>query len=78
MKVMFLDNDGVICLSNNWGSRNTKRRKAGLKLSVPYLEIPVDIRLDNFDKKAVKILNEIGDFTPPWKSWVNITHHRVS
>jgi hypothetical protein len=47
MKVMFLDNDGVICLSNNWGSRNTKRRKAGLKLSVPYLEIPVDIRCEN-------------------------------
>jgi hypothetical protein len=63
MKVMFLDNDGVICLSNNWGSRNTKRRKAGLKLSVPYLEIPVDIRLDNFDKKAVKILNEILEET---------------
>jgi hypothetical protein len=60
---MFLDNDGVICLSNNWGSRNTKRRKAGLKLSVPYLEIPVDIRLDNFDKKAVKILNEILEET---------------
>jgi hypothetical protein len=50
-------------LSNNWGSRNTKRRKAGLKLSVPYSEIPVDIRLDNFDKKAVKILNEILEET---------------
>ena len=63
MKIIFLDNDGVICLSNNWGSRNTKRRKAGLKVSVPYSELPVDIRFDNFDKKAVKILNEILEET---------------
>lgn len=27
MKVIFLDNDGVICLSNNWGSRYTKQKK---------------------------------------------------
>jgi len=59
MKVIFLDNDGVICLSNNWGSRNTKRRKAGLKFSIPSSELPVDIRFDNFDKKSVRILNEI-------------------
>jgi 8-oxo-dGTP pyrophosphatase MutT (NUDIX family) len=63
MKVIFLDNDGVICLSNNWGSRNTKRRKAGLKASVPSSELPVDIRFDNFDKKAVRILNEILEET---------------
>jgi hypothetical protein len=63
MKVIFLDNDGVICLSRNWGSRNTKRRKAGLKVSVPHSELPVDIRFDNFDKKAVKILNEILEET---------------
>ena len=63
MKVIFLDNDGVICLSNNWGSRNTKRRKAGLKVSVPNSELPADIRFDNFDKKSVKILNEILEET---------------
>jgi len=63
MKVIFLDNDGVICLSNNWGSRNTKRRKSGLRSSVPPLEIPVGIRFDNFDKKAVRILNEILEET---------------
>ena len=63
MKVLFLDNDGVICLSNNWGSRTTKRRKAGLRASVPPLELPVDIRFDNFDKKSVKILNEILEET---------------
>lgn len=63
MKVIFLDNDGVICLSNNWGSRNTKRRKAGLKANIPSSELPVDIRFDNFDKKSVKILNEILEET---------------
>ena len=63
MKVIFLDNDGVICLSNNWGSRNTKRRKASVRASVPSLELPVDIRFDDFDKKAVKVLNEIIEET---------------
>jgi len=27
MKVIFLDNDGVICLSSNWGSRHKKQKK---------------------------------------------------
>jgi hypothetical protein len=63
MKVIFLDNDGVICLSSNWGSRTTKRRKAGLRASVPSLELPVDVRFDNFDKKSIKILNEILEET---------------
>jgi histidinol phosphatase-like enzyme len=27
MKVIFLDNDGVICLFNNWGSRAKKWSK---------------------------------------------------
>lgn len=63
MKVIFLDNDGVICLSNNWGTRTTKRRKAGLRASVPSLELPVDVRFDNFDKKSIKILNEILEET---------------
>jgi hypothetical protein len=26
MKVLFLDNDSVICLSNNWGSRYKKQQ----------------------------------------------------
>jgi hypothetical protein len=63
MKVIFLDNDGVICLSSNWGTRTTKRRKAGLRASVPSLELPVDVRFDNFDKKSIKILNEILEET---------------
>lgn len=61
MKVLFLDNDGVICLSNNWGNRFKKQRKVYTKDNPRPLnsEIPVKLRFDNFDKKAVKILNEI-------------------
>ena len=42
MKILFLDHDGVICLSTEWGSRFKKKTK-----------------FDNFNKKAVKVLNEI-------------------
>lgn len=62
MKVMFLDNDGVICLYNNWGGRQKKwaKYRSANPESSPYLkDAPVEIRFDNFDKKAIKILNEI-------------------
>jgi hypothetical protein len=61
MKVIFLDNDGVICLSNNWGSRFKKQRKVYTEENPRPLqkEIPVDLRFDNFDQKAIKILNRI-------------------
>ena len=60
MKVIFLDNDGVICLANNWGSRRKKQQKwGGLKLSMSTLSIPLEYRFDNFDQKAVKVLNTI-------------------
>jgi hypothetical protein len=60
LKIIFLDNDGVICLSNNWGSRVKKRNSwSGLKLSMSSREIPVEYRFDNFDEKAIKVLNEI-------------------
>jgi hypothetical protein len=60
MKVIFLDNDGVICLSSNWGSRHKKQKKWGnRKLSMNTKSIPVEYRFDNFDKKAIQILNEI-------------------
>jgi hypothetical protein len=63
MKVIFLDNDGVICLSNNWGGRFKKFKEYQKKN--PHIEfvndksIPVEYRFDNFDEKAVKVLNEI-------------------
>jgi hypothetical protein len=61
MKVIFLDNDGVICLSNNWGSRYKKQRKVYYKENPRPIhdEIPVNLRFDNFDQKAIKVLNRI-------------------
>ena len=66
MKVLFLDHDGVICLSNNWGSRIkkwSKYRSANPHSSKYFDDAPVEIRFDNFDKKAVKVLNEILEST---------------
>jgi hypothetical protein len=64
MKVIFLDNDGVICLSGNWGTRHKKQDKwGGKKLSMDITSIPVECRFDNFDKKAVKVLNQILETT---------------
>jgi hypothetical protein len=70
-KVIFLDNDGVICLSDNWGSRFKKARQwmidEGLPEHAPNVinekTRPVKVRLDNFDKKAVNVLNEILEKT---------------
>jgi hypothetical protein len=59
-KIIFLDHDGVICLSHNWGTRHTKQRKWGKrKMSMDVRSIPVEYRFDNFDKKSIEILNEI-------------------
>jgi hypothetical protein len=64
MKVIFLDNDGVICLSTEWGGRFKKQKKwGGRKLSMTPSEIPFEYRFDNFNKKAVKVLNEILEET---------------
>jgi hypothetical protein len=60
MKIIFLDHDGVICLSNNWGNRTKKRQKYLKKNPSSDIEqVPVDVRFDDFDKKAIKLLNEI-------------------
>lgn len=64
MKVIFLDNDGVICLASNWGSRHKKQKKwGGMKLSMRGSEIPLEYRFDNFDPKAIKVLNTILEKT---------------
>jgi hypothetical protein len=63
--ILFLDNDGVICLSNNWGGR-TKKWNEYKKLNPDQdmLELaPVDVRFDDFDKKAVKVLNQVLEET---------------
>ena len=66
MKVIFLDNDGVICLSSNWGGR-FKKQKAFFTEDNPRKGFgdngPVEVRFDNFDKKAVKVLNKILEET---------------
>lgn len=62
MKVIFLDNDGVICLDEQWGSRGSRRLKyfkANPDASKADKDLPVDLRFDGFDKKAVKVLNRI-------------------
>jgi len=64
MKVIFLDNDGVICLSSNWGSRLKKQKKLGNKpVFNDNNQLPVEYRFDNFDVKAVKLLNQILETT---------------
>jgi hypothetical protein len=60
MKVIFLDHDGVVCLYDNWGSRSKKKQKF-IKNSDE--DFPPHIRLDDFDKKAVDVLNEILEET---------------
>jgi hypothetical protein len=79
MKVIFLDHDGVICLSTEWGGRHKKQREFGRKMGQGTLEIPVEFRFDNFNKKAIKILNEILEETgaeivvsSDWKRWANV------
>lgn len=64
MKVIFLDNDGVMCLSDQWGGRATKIYKY-LKDNPDAQEsdAPGYIKMDNFDLKAVRVLNSILEQT---------------
>jgi hypothetical protein len=62
MNVIFLDNDGVICLSNNWGGRFNKQKK-WMRLNPDLSDFPVDCKFDNFDTKAIKVLNSILEET---------------
>lgn len=60
MKIIFLDHDGVICLSHNWGSRFQKSQSWKDENRVSKMsEIPIEMRFDDFDEKSVKILNSI-------------------
>lgn len=66
MKVIFLDNDGVICLSNNWGGRSKKwanYRSQNPSSSDSKSDAPVQVRFDDFDEKAVRVLNSILEET---------------
>ena len=61
MKVIFLDNDGVICLASNWGSRYKKRKQTYTEDNPMSMDVepPVEYRFDDFDTKAIKVLNDI-------------------
>ena len=80
MKVIFLDHDGVICLSTEWGGRYKKRDKWGdAKLSMDTNSIPVEYRFDNFNQKAINVLNQILEETgaeivvsSDWKRWATV------
>ena len=82
MKVIFLDHDGVICLSSNWGGRSkkwAKYRSENPESSTDRMHAPVSVRFDNFDEKAVQILNKILEETgaeivvsSDWKGWANV------
>jgi hypothetical protein len=78
VKVIFLDNDGVICLSNNWGSR-FKKQKRSIAETVADKGLPVELRFDNFDQKAIKVLNQIIEETDAeivissdWRTWATL------
>ena len=51
MKILFLDHDGVVCLSKQWGKRNSKKNKAKGEI------------FDPFCPKAISVLNEIIEKT---------------
>ena len=80
MKVIFLDHDGVICLSSEWGGRYKKRQKwEGNKLTMDVKGMPIEYRFDNFNEKAVKVLNQILEETgaeivvsSDWKRWATV------
>ena len=81
-KCIFLDHDGVICLSTNWGGRTkkwSKYRSENPESSSDKRDAPVDVRFDDFDEKAVRILNQILEETgaeivvsSDWKRWANV------
>jgi hypothetical protein len=63
-KIIFLDHDGVMCLYDQWGGRQKKKAKWYKKNGFTEdHHLPVTQRLDNFDSKAIKILNEILENT---------------
>lgn len=69
MKVIFLDHDGVICLYEQWGTRAKKVKSYCDENELEYStewnssKIPMDVRMDNFDAKSIKVLNEIIEAT---------------
>lgn len=63
MKVIFLDNDGVVCLSTEWGGRSKKKSKYLKEFPGTESTMPAWVKMDNFNDKAVKVLNSILEQT---------------
>ena len=84
MKVIFLDHDGVICLGSEFGTRTKKRQRDKISLvmnnnGIDEFSIPVEYRFDDFNKKAIKILNQIINETDAeivvssdWNKWASL------
>jgi len=64
MKVIFLDHDDVICLDGQFGSRFKKIKRFFKKNpEIEFEDRPISVSFDDFDKKAIKVLNEILEET---------------
>lgn len=63
MKVIFLDHDGVICLSSEWGSRFRKTKAYSNHNPGGEKNVPVEFRFDSFNRKAIATLNAILEKT---------------
>lgn len=68
--IIFLDFDGVICLATEWGGRFRKQKEwnklypeNSVYLTNDFWKMDVQYRFDNFNKKAVNILNSILEQT---------------
>lgn len=66
MKAIFLDFDGVMCLATEWGGRVRKRALWNKTYPDKYIlydcdddKMDVQYRFDNFNDKAIIILNDI-------------------
>ena len=66
MKIIFLDHDGVICLSQQWGGRAKKQVEWNrlnpdncVYYEYEFNKMDIEYRFDDFDEKAIKVLNQI-------------------
>jgi hypothetical protein len=83
-KILFLDHDGVLCLPTEFGNRFRKRRRDKVVMVYsPFedseLSLHVKYRFDNFNQKAIKVLNEIIQqtdaeivVTSDWRLYANL------
>ncbi len=84
--IIFLDHDGVMCLATEWGGRFKKIQKwNNLHPDNPFIhgdddsKMDVEYRFDNFNAKAVKVLNQILSETDSqivtssdWRYWASV------